>query len=237
MSKYLIFTCFLLLSYTVANSQGWLSLGAKVMYGLNGFYNNNILNDEQHSYNLHGAPSFGAVAGINIGSTGVVNLEGLLLNNRQELDFTENGDKSINAVEWNNVDLYLLYRFYTENGSHFELGPKMSFVRSVEQTLAEQPQEVNNFYADNYVSAVAGLGGFITGSEDFTLKIGFRLEYAVTDLVSDAGEAAGYPAFYQDYASYTQTHPFRAGVFLELNFSVGREGKYVCGRRKYIWQW
>ncbi len=227
-----------LLACTSGSGQGWLELGVKVMYGLNGFYNKNLAQDEQHSYYLHGAPSFGGVVGLNLGHSSVLNLEGLLLNNRQKLGFRENGGKKTdNILEWNNLDLYMLYRHYSNNGSHFEIGPKWSLIRSLEQTYDGQVLETEGLYEDNYFSAVAGLGGFITGSEAMTLKIGFRLEYAITGLVSDSGEEEGYPAFYQSYSSYTATHPFRAGVFLELNFGIGREARYICGRRKYIFQW
>lgn len=237
MGKKILLAALFLTAYTMASSQGWLELGVKVMYGLNGFYNQNLAQDDQHSYYLHGAPSFGGVIGLNLGHSSVLNIEGLLLNNRQKLDFRENGGKTDNLTEWKNLDLYMVYRHYTNNGSHFEIGPKWSLVRSLEQTYAGQFLETEGLYEDNYFSAVAGLGGFITGSEAATLKIGFRLEYALTDLVSDSGEKEGYPAFYQSYSSYTATHPFRAGVFLELNFGIGREAKYICGRRKYLFQW
>ena len=204
------------------------------MYGYTGFYDKNIADDPQHNYTLQGAAAYGGVVGLNFGAFNGFNLEGLLLNNRQELDFRDGGDRSINVVEWENLDLYLLYRHYFENASFLEIGPKMSRVRATEQTFAGQLLESGDRYAGEYYSAVAGFGTFLTGNETLTLKLGARLEYALSDLISEAGQEAGYPAFYQTYATDTQTRPFRAGIYLELNFNLSRAGKRICGRRTYV---
>lgn len=234
--RLLLFPLFIL-SHQLSYAQGWVDVGVKVMYGLTGFYNNNIIKDAQHSYNLMGAPSYGGVIGLNLGSAHVLNLEGLFLNNRQKLDFRDNDEKFINEVKWNNLDLYLLYRHYTGNGTHFEIGPKFSLVRSTSQAYAGQLIESEDGYENNYFSGVAGLGGFITGNETMTLKIGLRFEYALSDLISSDGIDAGFPAFYTDYETYTSTRPYRVGVFLEFNFGLGKEGKYICGRRRYVFEW
>lgn len=229
------FILFLLLIVTrLLPAQGWLDIGAKVMYGYTGFYDKNIASDPQHNYSLRGAPSYGGVVGLNLGAFNGFNLEGLFLNNEQQLDFRDNGDRTSNVVKWENLDLYLLYRRYFENASYIEIGPKMSRVRSTEQTFADQVLESGDRYGSEYYSAVAGFGTFLTGNETMTLKLGMRLEYALTDLVSEAGRAEGYPAFYREYETDTQTRPFRAGIYLELNFNVSRAGKRICGRRTYV---
>ena len=207
------------------------------MYGYTGFYDKNIASDPQHEYALQGALAFGGVVGLNLGAFHGINLEGLFLNNRQQLDFRDNGDQSTNRVAWENLDLYLLYRGYFANASYVEIGPKMSRVRSTEQIFADQVLESGDRYESSYYSAVAGFGTFLTGNEIMTLKLGLRLEYALTDLVSEAGREAGFPAFYQTFETDTQTRPFRAGISLELNFNLSKAGKRICGRRTYVLKW
>ena len=130
-----------------------------------------------------------------------------------------------------------MYRFYSELTTHFEIGPKISLIRSTTQTLDNQAVETANRYEDTYYSAVVGFGGFLAGSDVMTLKMGLRAEYSLSDLVATEGEQEGYPAFYQDFSDYRQTHPFRAGFYLELTFGVGNNAKRMCGRRMSFGAW
>lgn len=229
----LTFLCLLPLSLS---AQGWLDLGVKAAYGLTGFYNGNLIDDPQHSYDFQSAVSFGGVAGLNFGNGGVINVEGLFLNNSQGLAFTENGEKTQGEVEWNNLDLYLMCRFYLANASYLEFGPKMSLVRSTGQVFGRETVTTTDLYADNYYSAALGFGTFLTGNEAMTLKMGVRLEYALTDFVTEAGQAEGLPAFYTSYDSYAPSRPFRASIGMEVNFAVGQTGKRICGRRKFVFE-
>ena len=102
----------------------------------------------------------------------------------------------------------------------------------------------------NYLSAVFGGGAFVAGSERFTLMIGFRIHFALTDFISDAGQD---PAFLQaqeqafpfpntfradfsnldsdPYADPRITRPLLIELITEFNFGLGYFAKTICGGR------
>ncbi len=229
----LLLTCF---AFSLS-AQLWLEVGGKAMFGLTGYLNSNIANDNSHEYQLNTAISYGGVVGLNIGDYSGINIEALFTKHQQDIIFLDNllGENLTNSLEWDALDLYLLYRFYTPGGAYFELGPKMTTVREIDQTFGPtRLEDIDSKYEDAYYSAVAGLGSFLFGSEVSTFKIGMRLEYALTDLVSDEGEKDGFPAYYRPYDSYKPTNPFRATLYLELSFGVGGIAKSTCGRRGFV---
>lgn len=225
----LLFT--LLLSTCTVFSQTWLEIGGKAMYGLTGFYNTNLVNDREHSYQMQSGLAYGGVVSINFADRHGINVEGLLSENKQQ--FTLLTPKTITNVEWDNLDLYLLYRAYS-GGGFFEIGPKISMVNSVSQGVDGMLEEVTTSYNDQYYSAAFGFGGFIAGSSFFTVKLGARFEYALSDFISDNGQDNNMPVVYKNYESYKATHPFRASIGLAINFAVGGTGKAQCGRRSFM---
>ena len=78
------------------------------------------------------------------------------------------------------------------------------------------------------------LADFLQERSFFTIKLGIRLEYAISDFVSDQGQKDGYPTYYTDFEPYTPSHPFRASIALGINFGLGGIAKSVCGQRRYI---
>ncbi len=225
----------LFLSVSSLHAQLWLEIGGKASYGLTGYYNQNILNDRQHDFSLNAGLSYGGVIGLNIGDYHGINVEGLLATHQQNVSFKNELLDLNNSLQWETLDLYLMYRYYSEGGAYFELGPKLSKIKQVEQTIsAENPLDVKSLYEDQYVSAALGLGGFLAGTEIFTLKLGIRLEYAFSDIVNEMGQTAGQPAFYKPFETYTPTRPLRASVGLELNFGVGGVAQASCGRRRLM---
>lgn len=218
-----------------ATGQLWFELGGKAMIGPTGYYNKNIFDDKDHNYRVNFTFSYGLAAGLNLGELHGFNLEGLLAKHQQEITFKEGGENRNNRLQWESIDWYVLYRYYPESAVFFEVGPKLTTVRTFDQTYdLQRVEDVAGNYNAHYFSAVAGLGGFLAGSEVFTLKSGIRLEYALSDLVSAEGMDEGFPAFYTSYNTYTQTRPFRAAFYLELNFAIGGIAKMVCGRRRFV---
>ncbi|GJM32366.1 MAG: hypothetical protein DHS20C18_13670 [Saprospiraceae bacterium] len=228
----LLFSC---VTFSLS-AQLWLEVGGKAMFGLTGYLNSNIANDNSHEYKLNTALTYGGVVGLNIGDHSGINIEALFTKHQQDITFLDNlvGENFVNSLEWDALDLYLLYRFYTNGGAFFELGPKMTAIREIDQTFGPTRLDTEGKYEDTYYSAVAGLGSFLFGSEISTFKIGMRLEYALTDMVSSEGEKDGFPAFYRSYDSYKPTNPFRATIYLELSFGVGGIAKSTCGRRGFV---
>jgi hypothetical protein len=233
MQKIILLSLLLLPTFTY--SQVWFEIGPKATYGLTGFYNSNIVGDDNHDYQLSGAFSYGGALGINFDESHGINLEGLLTANRQTLTFRDPIVGPTDAIwEWDVVDAYLLYRYYTNGGAYFEIGPRASFVSSVTQTYGPLEVPTDNAYADLYLSGVAGVGAFLAGSEVFTLKMGLRLEFAATDMVDNQTDTPDYPSVYTRYDSEAGTYPFRATIGLELSFGIGGIAQSTCGRRKFV---
>ena len=219
-----------------ATGQVWLDIAPKVSYGLSGFYNSNVWNDTDHNNQFNTGYGYGAKIGLNFGDYNGLIIEGMINNGRQNFDHKIGANRVGNLTEWQTLDAGLIYRFNSQ-GSYLEIGPQMSMLRSVKQTYDGLPVEgVESFYADRYFSAVAGFGGFIAGNEFFTLVMGIRLGYAITDMMStDAQNATNPPpAAYRTYGEYTGSHPFFAQIHMEFSFGIGGAARASCGRRSYM---
>ncbi len=238
MKKTLFLLAFLLYALNL-QSQVWAEASARLMYGARGFYNQNIIDDRNHNYHLSANAAFGGGLGINFGTRHGLQVELLWATNRQNLDYDDgNGNLVENRIKWTAREVVLLYRFYT-GASYLELGPKIVRVTDVDQSLNNvfPIEKTEPFYQTSYPSAVFGIGGLIAGSEDFSFRMGIRLEYTWADFVSEKGKNENYPATYVDppYETYAPTHPFSASIFAELNIPIGGVAKAGCGQRSFIW--
>lgn len=231
----LLFAFFLLLKIS-ADAQVWIEAGGKAGLHANGFINSNILNDNQHDYNLNMALTLGPTIGINFGDYHGLQFELLFAKNQQEMNFRGDttGESTRNAVTWRTTEVNLLYRFYSEKGAYLELGPKIGLVQDVKQAFGTERSTPKEQYSKSYYGAIFGVGAFLAANETLTLKLGLRGEYALSDLVSEKGKTNNYPAYYTSYASYKPTVPVRVGVVLELTFGVGGVAKAGCGHRNIV---
>ncbi|HQU58142.1 MAG: outer membrane beta-barrel protein [Phaeodactylibacter sp.] len=226
---------FISLLATTADAQVWLELGLKGMMGFTGFYNKNIVDDSRHDSQLGLATSVGGVAAINIGEYHGLNIEALGATHHQSFTFRDNdGNNNAINMEWKSTDVYLLYRWYRDNGAFLEIGPKVTYIREAQQSYGTDWAKVTDEYADKYYSLAFGVGGFVSTSEVLTVKTGLRAEYALTDLISEKGQADGYPSPYAGFENYTETRPFRVGLYMEVTFGVGGIAQSMCGRRGFI---
>lgn len=237
MKKTGLLLCGLMLMALTMQAQVWLEAGGKMMYGITGLYNDNIINDANHSFRLNTAISAGGVIGLNIGDHHGLNIEGIVTKHQQDMTFQDDftTTPTRNEIQWNTFDIYVLYRYYTGSGPFLEAGPKFSNVREIEQEFGtERYANLSSFYHKNYLSGVFGFGGFLAGSPAMTLKMGLRAEYALNDFVNDNGDIFDFPTPYTNYDVLAETRPFRATIYLELNFGVGGFAQTQCGRRAFI---
>ena len=97
--------------------------------------------------------------------------------------------------------------------------------------------ETTQFYVENYPSAVIGFGWYVFGKEAFTATAGIRVEYALTDVISADGKAAGYPANpvrVTAFDPYETTNPLSAQLVFEINWGIGYFAKTACAGRKHF---
>lgn len=232
--KYLLLPLLMICSIA-GYGQVWLDIAPKIGYGLSGFYNDNVWSDTEHNNQFNTGYSYGAKLGVNIGEYNGFIIEGMMNHGKQEFQHKIGDQRIPNITNWQTLDAGLIYRFNAQ-GSYLEVGPQMSFLRSVEQTYNGLVLEDQNAFADTYFSAVAGFGGFVAGNEFFTLVMGIRLGYALTDMLGPDAQnlPTPPPASYRQYDSYSGMSPFFAQIQMEFSFGIGGAARAACGRRSYM---
>lgn len=241
-------------------AQAWTDVGLKLGGGTSWLVDQNIFDDNTYVHDFSGAFNFGAKASLNLGERHSISFEALLSNHKQNFDYGWTDDAGMriegrNEVQWSNVDLYFLYRYYSQ-GAFSEFGIMRGQVRSVEH-LDEMAgfttlTDVTSNYQD-YWSAVFGGGAFVAGTERSTLMLGVRIHFALTDFISDAGndaealEASGqfpFPTTFRNdftgsennpYADARITRPILIELIAEYNFGIGYFARTICsGRVKWF---
>ena len=239
MKKALLFFCFALSTLTVFAQEIWIEASAKGGYGVSFLYNSNIIDDNSYSYKFTPTYGFGAKLAVNFGAYNGLSVEGMYNTLGQDFEYNGVGITGIkNEISWKSIDAYLLYR-YTRNRVFIELGPMYSLVQEVNQTDAGvEFQNVENNYEKNYLSGVFGWGGYLTSAETFSLGIGMRFHYGLTDFISSEGQKNGFPNSIKinDYPDYKKTRPAFVQVLLEFNFGIGRFAKAQCSKRMHFYR-
>ncbi len=236
MRKVQVLLLSLFISFSISAQDIWLEASLKGGYGLSFLLNKNISDDASYKYQLTTAYGVGGRFAVNFGPFNGISVEAMY--NKLGQDFTYNvgatpGVDFSNKLEWSTVDAYLLYR-YIRNRIYVELGPMYSFVQSVDQSDAGVPlSQPELLYEENYFSGVFGWGGYVAGSNTFSLGIGMRLHYSFSDFVNSDGEKAGAPNIVRDeiYDSYESSNPAFVLFMVELNFGIGRFAKTACHER------
>lgn len=239
MQKILIAAIAMMISVaTIAQKEiVWFDVGLKVQYGATGLYNSTIADSEDVDYIISKGYGLGGKLGINFGYNGLA-IDVMASTGTQEFDYAKDNEISNPKVDYKSIDLYLLFR-HAKNLGYFEIGPKFSFVNSVEYTdiLGEVSDKKEDFNS-NYISGVVGFGANVMGTDGaFSGILGLRFEYGFTDAISDAGAENRAPIF--DQSVFTEalksTNPIFAGIVFELNWGVGAFAVAQCGGRpKFI---
>ncbi len=220
------------------NAQVWFEAAFKGTYGFTGFLNKNIMDDGRVNYKLTSGLAYGGRFGVNFGYYNGISIEALLADNTQKFDVQgQNGGPTVNYdINWKAVDLYLLYRLYG-NKTFLEIGPKLSQLRSINQTPTPGSLVKGADYKD-YWSGALGFGTYIFGVYNFSMMLGARFEYSFQDLVGDSGKEKNLPLYtLPAYETYKASSPFTAKICLEFNFGLGYFAKAACGRRGFFFKY
>ncbi len=252
---------FLMLTFlfitTQCFSQAWTDVGLKLGGGTSWLIDRNLFDDNTYVHDISGAFNFGAKASLNIGDRHSISFEAMISNMKQNFDYGWTDDNGIriegrNEVQWTNLDLYLLYRFYSQ-GAFSEFGIMRSQVRSVEHFdplagFADFTDVTGNY--QDYLSAVFGGGAFVAGSERFTLMLGIRIHFALTDFISEQGQDLeslqgqnqqfAFPSTFRNdftglendpYLDQSITRPILVELLAEFNFGIGYFARTICSGR------
>jgi len=219
----------------------WLDAGLKVQYGATLLYNKAAGDDSNWDYTFATSTKFGGKLGINWNYTGVT-LDVMLGKTKGLYQNTiPGGGAPDQEISINTADIYLLFRD-ARNRGYIELGPKVSLTSDVKRgdkggDLTTVDSD-NTLYEKTPLSAVIGFGTYLIGNDGaFSGIFGLRFEYGFSDIVTDAGKAAGdtrQPVNYIGEAS--ATNPIFAGIVFEFNWGIGGVGQARCGEKsKFVW--
>ena len=237
--KYLTILFSLFFASTLSAQSFYIDAGLKAQAGTTRLHNASIESHPNWAYDLANGFSYGGKVGFNFEDHGIT-VDVLFGTGKSSFESNDGNTVLGNLVtEYATTDLYLLYRLSRYRG-YLELGPKMSFIRDINNRgIDGVEQDVSMFYEDNVYSGVLGFGTYLIGTDGrFSGIFGLRLEYGLSDMLTQAdGEPIGMPVMQEDlYANgYNNTIPFFAGLVFELNWGIGYYGKASCGARgKFI---
>ena len=221
----------------------WFEAGIKAGYGPTVLWESNISDSDFHDMNINSGVRYGLNLNVNFDQGGGIILETLITHGKQTFDYDGFGDilAGKHTIDWKSTDVFLLYRF-VNRGAFIEIGPKMSFMGSVDHDLSNNPTnpfaeiDVESMYTDNYLSGVLGFGGYLFGSREFTVGLGLRFEYAFQNFTSDEGKEAGFPLTSALDSSYDPGDLRNINVYatLEIKIPIGRFSKIQCGQRGFL---
>jgi len=225
----------LLFAFSAAKAQVWIEAGLKGFFGTTVPYNSNNFNDGLSSLKLTPDYGYGAKLAINFGESNGLTIDGILSQTKAKYQYDLPGTVEGNhTLNWRNIDVYPMYRHYYER-SFIEIGPKLSFLNSMKSTnvLGTNADVKSNFNDFNY-GASFGFGGFLVGSDYFSLSFNCRIDYQISDFVSEKGKTANYMIPFRTYSDYASTHPITGRVGLELSIPIGGVAQANCGRRVFF---
>jgi hypothetical protein len=231
MKKVILLAIVSFIAATNAQAQFWVEAGLKGLVGTTLPYNGNNFSDDGAAIKLQADYAYGAKLAFNFGDNNGIIVDGMMSQTKANYTYDVLGlVEGEHKLAWKNIDIYPMYRHYYER-SFIEIGPKISLLNSVTENGVKDVK--SSFNATNY-GASLGFGGYLFGSEFFSVSMNFRIDYQITDFISDSGQAAGYPLYQRTYPSYKPTNPITARAGIELAFPIGGVAKAQCGRRVFF---
>ncbi len=216
-------------------SQGWLDVGLKGGYGLNFLVNKNLYNDHYFSPKLSSGYIFGGKIGVNINQSHAITIDltSSSLDQAYRYSLDSNVTTFTRSIGYNALNVNVMYR-NTTNASYFEIGPQFSMIsktRYSDDLTKTDKLDIDTSFVKSYYGVAMGFGGYLIGTENFRVILGFRLSYALNDIISESGKLINFPSFVK-YENYSPSKPLTAMMMLELNYDIGYFTKSNCKKRK-----
>lgn len=251
MKKLAILILFFFLTSTIYSQRGrrgsevkWLSLAVKAGYGNSILVNSNVMSDEAITTNfLSPAYSYGGRFGLTYGDNIGLSFEVLSSGYSQGYDINDGNNPYSKTQKFTTLDYLILFRYTSDYGFYFEVGPKFSNMKSavVENpsltgyTFNDEDNYVENF-KEKYNSIALGMGFAIFRAERVNFNLGLRGSYAFTDIVEDPNFYVLNDGVYQPDLTVetSSTNPFSLKLMFEINYFFGFWGDASCGRGRLM---
>lgn len=238
----IILTSLFAFGLLTTQAQQWVDLGFKYGIGLSHLYNSNIFNDKGINQEFSFGQSIGGKFGFNLHEYHEITFDFMSSNMGYEYTFFNTEPNETKTMTMRGIDMGLFYR-HNKNGSYFEIGPQLSRIKSVRESHSGMSggENTTENFEDQYFSAVLGFGGYLIGTENIGLTMGFRFSYSFQDVLSEAGgknQTSYYPAnsasTQTNYDSYAATHPVSLLFIAEINFDFAYIARASCRRAKLV---
>lgn len=242
------FLTFLALSFFISlntYSQGWIDGGIKAGIGVTQLVNQNIWDHPEVVNKISYGNSFGGKLGLNFNLNYQITVDFLYTRAKQEFEFQTNSQGVqtwYKNISYNTFDIPLLFRHNSDNGSFFEIGPQISFLRKIEQDSKGVTTNIENYFENTNFGAVIGVGSFMLGSDNLYLVFGLRAHYGFQDLLSEEGGKNSNLYFPVEngeldeggdsftFDEYKKTSPISLLAYLEVNYDLAYLVRSNCKR-------
>ncbi len=239
MRKSLLISLLSLFSYSTYSQGSWLDVGLKGGYGIDFLINKNIADDDTHEPQFSFGNMFGGKIGWNFNDEHAINFDIVYSKFGIAYEYL-----SVNTVDststaynknfsFNSLDFLLLYR-HVKNASYFEIGPQFSRMKKAVMTdeqFGTTNDDISTNLVPSYYSLVVGAGGFLAGSENMRITLGFRVMYTFDDILSKQGKTNYFPSGV-NYDVYNKSNPISVMAVLELEFDVGFLATSNCKKNR-----
>ncbi len=238
LSSYLIF----LISLNTF-SQTWMDCGLKGGYGITNLINSNVWNEYKIQPLISTGYAYGGKLGLNFNINYQITVDFIAKSSSQKYLFqpsqTDKWEKNIN---YTSIDLPLLFRHNSDNGSFLEIGPQISFLTGVSEKTGNSSINRSDYFEATNLGAVFGFGSFIFGGDNAYLVFGLRFHYGFQDLLSNTGGKNSKNYFpindgkmnnYEsgfEFDSYQPTNPISGLIYLEFNYDLAYLVRSSCKR-------
>ena len=188
LSKLFFTTAFLFALFTCQAQR--LSLGGKIAFNNTAVYNKNIF--DQVEYVKSHANSFGAQINLMFTNKWGITTDIILANQNQKYTLIDGTNTFNGESKFTYLDIPFLLKRKNKIGLHFEVGPMISRLLSVKETVLNSTGSLNytdkdfkNDFNSIGLSAVGGLGWDIKLSKRLMINIEGRLGYMFSDVTND----------------------------------------------------
>ncbi|MFM7668635.1 MAG: hypothetical protein ACKO7D_10675 [Bacteroidota bacterium] len=238
---YFSFLAFFLFSQL--NSQVWFDIGLNGAFGTGFLTDPKIYSDSRFNFSPQINNSFALKIGVNPSEihSGVIELSASNRSYGIDQASIPSADPNVQFFEKINFSGFqaaLLYR-KTQDATFLEFGPMWSKITSQELKDDYSKTTINSSVIhDQNLKLVAGIGGFITGTERVSFVAGIRFLYDLTDLRAKTDMGQIFPfQNYNDASLSKSQRAFDIQLNFELNVSLGFLYRKSCGKRNVAFKW
>jgi hypothetical protein len=219
-------------------SQTFFDLGLKGGYGADFLANQNLYDDHNFSPKLSWGHMFGGKIGVDFNESHalMVDVSSSVFN--QSYNYSLKNADSTNSsysrkFSYTALSIALLYK-KTSNATYLEVGPQYTMVKKAtgsDDFAKTSNVDISDNLVKSYYSLVLGFGGYIFGTDNLGISLGFRATYSLNDLISSVGQQNNFPSI-NKYTSYKTSNPLTAMMIIGLDYDLGYFATSKCKKRK-----